>query len=886
MRIRKFAGTLLAAAIAATSASALLAALPAGNAAAEAEPATLTNENAALFLPDSYEQYLALDNPTSVAMSGDYIAIADGNILYIYDRAKNTYSAFSHYSYEHTDNTENISKVQIAEVAGADNDRIFFSDTSTHLYEYETGKTSQEMIVSNVPAQTFIIDNEGKSLFTANAATERNTISIIRYTLADGKLTNASATGQPATLASAISPNLTIENGTLYVAYNNTNLAHFNASSLQKEGERLLSSNGNIPGLQSVCAFNGSIYYTVKGSTDGADGLYRTETAEPLSLGEGKANEGLSALTVYNGSLYCIRGGSVLKLAVNDDGTVSPADYEIAAASSSVNRLSGGADSVRAGDLLVTADKDNDRISVYHFSEEAFTVLPCAGVNCVATDGEMIAAATSEGIFIYESVYESDSRTFVLQETKKIDQANIIGVVCVYDAFYYVTSDFHYGKIAREGENWVSSSKQHSVGTTTPKSISADLFGDIYVADNGGKVYKLDEDDFATDGSLGDSVADIGSDFTSLRAGFDGTLYFLDGSKNLCMNDGTETKTLAAVDGKNFVYTGDKSKQPVSFALGYENDEVYFCFGDFIVKSDAGALGFATLESVSRNALKEARPALQAGADPEQAALADLKAGSVGIRLNLAALLGTGDYSAGYHRFPEARRAVFLADYGDYSVTALYEDHVYTVELFRTADLEAPVPAEREEWTGGTMYLSSDCPLYLFPCIIDAPARGDTLARGARVSVLSVVREGGQEEALGGYDFAYIQYETEARAVCRGYVPLAYLTAADPLGDRLDEYALGYAKPGAVFTGSDGSEVTLTERTLVRLYANEDGSYTACYEEEGVTYTATLSEGQIEWGESDALRIALIVILSVLAVGIVGAYIYLLPRGTKQNKTK
>ena len=55
----------------------------------------LTPENAALVLPESYEQYLPLTSPSSVAMSEDYIAIADGTTLYLYDRAAGVYETYT-----------------------------------------------------------------------------------------------------------------------------------------------------------------------------------------------------------------------------------------------------------------------------------------------------------------------------------------------------------------------------------------------------------------------------------------------------------------------------------------------------------------------------------------------------------------------------------------------------------------------------------------------------------------------------------------------------------------------------------------------------------------------------------------------------------------------
>ena len=51
-----------------------------------------------LFLPGSYEEYLPLEYPTDAAMSEGYIAVADGNTLYLFDREKGAYTAYEHRS--------------------------------------------------------------------------------------------------------------------------------------------------------------------------------------------------------------------------------------------------------------------------------------------------------------------------------------------------------------------------------------------------------------------------------------------------------------------------------------------------------------------------------------------------------------------------------------------------------------------------------------------------------------------------------------------------------------------------------------------------------------------------------------------------------------------
>ena len=68
----------------------------------------------------------------------------------------------------------------------------------------------------------------------------------------------------------------------------------------------------------------------------------------------------------------------------------------------------------------------------------------------------------------------------------------------------------------------------------------------------------------------------------------------------------------------------------------------------------------------------------------------------------------------------------------------------------------------------------------------------------------------------------------------------------------------------------------MTERVQVRLYDNGDGTYTARLFDDPA-YSATVTEDMLNKDNSEVLRIALIVILSVLALVIIGVYIFLLP---------
>ena len=88
-----------------------------------------------------------------------------------------------------------------------------------------------------------------------------------------------------------------------------------------------------------------------------------------------------------------------------------------------------------------------------------------------------------------------------------------------------------------------------------------------------------------------------------------------------------------------------------------------------------------------------------------------------------------------------------------------------------------------------------------------------------------------------------------------------------------------------MFTNAAGEECVITERVQVRLYDNGDGTYTARLSDD-VSYSAVISSDMIDDGNAEVIRIALIVILTVLALVILGVYIFLLPWEKYRKKTK
>lgn len=834
---------------------------------AAAEPAAelpaITAENAELVLPAAYEQYLPLQNPTYMAMSERHIAVADNTDLYIYDEQTERYSP---YGAAALTNGASISKIQIT-----DDERLFFS-AGGRLFEYSFAEGEAEL-VSEVPCSTFLIEG---NVFYAVSMSD-NKVYLSRYSL--DNLTRDGETPIRDTVSSIVSK-LTAADGKLYCVRDNTHIVTYDigAATPAPVGDLqfLDSKVGQIADLQFACAYGGYLYYTVNGSSASyKSGLYRTDFnghAECLI-----EESGFTAINSYRGELYCIRGKSILKLNITENGA-SFSDYEIASSSASENRLSGAVASARARNLLVTADKGNNRVSVYDYKTNAHSVIACKdelghvyAPELVATDGEIIACANGNNVY----VYEKKNGAFALSYASRPNNI-IAGIACVYGKCYFVTKGFGYGVASPDFSQEQVCVRDDVSQEQPPAALANDLYGNLYVARVDGELYRYTEDNFTDKAAapLGEKQEfELPAGFKSFCADFEGNLYCLAGSK--LYRNGRE---FAQIDASSFVYraAGD-SYEPVSFALGFEDNKIVFQFGDFMIQTEA--LDFPSLNKISAEDIYDTLFAEQSGV-PE---LVDIRAGAIAVRTDLAAFRAEEPESfpyASYTRTETDCRGILLAQTEKYSLVALFErNNAFTVNLLPNGSC-TPVADSSEYWTetNAVRYTSNAVHAYYFPCIEGALTDdGYLLSRAQKVTLLGTVNNGDYP----AFPYALVSFQTEAGEK-RGFVPLSYLTEVAPLPP-VGEYKLGYIKAGAQgFLSEAGEALEITERTRAEIAENGDGTYTARITKDGVVYTAhALSADCIENPESDAGRISTIVILSVVAVLIIGAYVYLLPRKGK-----
>jgi len=841
------------------------AALPAlQGAAAEEQPTQIVEigkENTALFLPDGYEQYLPLVAPTDAAFSKHYIAVADGDTLYVYDKAAKRYASYKHSS--------EITKLQFSQ-----DERLFFADrvsiTINELSAESLNRLSAQqaaipgdglVTAHSLPGGTFYIANS--TLYCVAVVSTATTVYSCPLTaLGQENMVEVGVIDQN------ITPNLTYADGTLYCAVNEK-VYFTNTTGKFAEQAFTLTSATNYGKITSVCFFDGYFYYTAsggfteneKGEKVPTDGLYRSSSRIGSSseaadrVAEGKL---FNSLVVYGDSLYCVKGKSVLQTAFKEDGSAYFTGYELCDSSSSVNRLGDGVATARAKDLLVIADKSNLRLSVYDFTERTYSSIPVDYTpSLVATDGEKILSSDEH------SVYEYTREGEFLSE-KAVSQMTITGVACVYGTGYFVTENGGFGMV--DGEETLP--VFHGGGSVG--GLAADVYGNLYVGfESDGTVVKYTESEFMNAESRGTTIDyKLPNGFSNLSSDFEGNLY--------CLSDGVlyrNGEKFATLNSEGCVFR--KTEAPLrAYALGFEDNTVYFLYDNFILATNA--LRFPTLSTIPTEGIENTLYAVQG-----EPCFVNISKGAVGFKTDLGELKPQTKSGEGvsfpfesYFRSEESTKGILLSETSEYKLVALFgKDRKYTANLFKSEFCEEVDRAEFWKDGEGTLYLTSEVSTCFFPCMMNA-LRGDRLERATEVSLVGTVAAGDTSE----YAYALIEY-TVGKNVQMGYVPLSYLTKVTPKPEN-ETFYVGYLKAngdGLILTSEDGEKVTLTERTRAELAETIEG-YRARVVVDGKAYFADVTKDDVEIPVSDALRISLIVILCIVAVIIVGVYVVFYPR--------
>lgn len=689
---------------------------------------TLPARETELVAPTSYEQYLSLASPSDAAVTDDYTAIADGNVIYVYDRAENEYFEYAH--------GEQVTKLQFA----AD-ETLYFLDSVMQLHSLDPETLQATRL--NFSCNTFAID--GDDLY---------------FTAISGDVAKISRTSlsEPDVYASPLvdklmsKPAIAVWNGELYYTNAGTYLHKVNVDAPVTSDpigyfSDQLSSLTVCENVLACATVEGEFFTYALPHID-ADTLLFSET------------DGYSTLCSYGSCVYAIRKdgekGSVRQYSVTDNAFT---DYEICAESRSVNRLNGATEVCLAGDKLYIADDKNDRISVYDTKTQSFETPVPSSVTAeyLAADEETVLAASAELAVVYDGESVCPFGDF---------SGDIVGAANVYGKYYLITDSNHCYALEKNGTAWTKRETAKPSRYTT--HLASDIYGRLYVA-YGNDVIRYTEAEFLSEKAEGTKVfSDLPERTTKLLVDYAGALYALQGDLIYRLNaNGNESFDLS----EPLVYTDETSV--ASFAFGVEENATYVLYEQsYLVKTSA--LGLPTVKTIAVNGADKTVFA-ETSAD---FTVVQTKPNSVVVSFDIEKLEGAEYFPyLSYERLAEPVTALMLGETEQYALLAIYdgETQAYSTCLIPNSEEYLTRLSTAEYRTDyaqkQTAYLSNAVYLYKFPYLTEL-LTVSRLERGAQIELL------GEIDKLDN-PYYQIAYKDENGVTQTGYIPKAYVNLFD-----------------------------------------------------------------------------------------------------------
>lgn len=851
-----------------------------------------------LLMPETYEQYLELENPSDFAVNDNYIAVADkpasGNArIYIYDRSD---PDAGYRVYEH-DTDATLSSLQLYE-NGGETHLYFVASGTIHIYHFDLGTESGTYTADDteVSGSSFLI--YGNYLYYSTVTS--GNITIMRRSMSGFSVNDdvQTITGIN-TAGSGITPYFSHNENKLYFSVNSV-IYSVAINELQATQE-LWSIDSSIKSFAIVG--NNVFYSTTADSTP----LYVLDGGTSVAVTRGGERVlNVPSMRLIGDTLYMICGNNVQTL--NPAGRTFN-DYEIGKYSVSDIRLGGSAAFSAYGGRLAIADPANRRVSIYNSQTDSYTYLRnldyVPGAVCAGKDSFLVADNDANMLHIYS--YDDFTHSSALSLG-----CDVLDGAYSFGCFYLLTNNAAgHGAIVEKSETGYTF-------TTAPLSgsysqIAADLFGRLYLM-SGGAVYPMSEENFRS-GTEGESLYSFGSGAIDLAVDYAGTLCSVTPEAVITYKDGTRTDYFAQTALSSLIYSAG-TPLPQSFVFDVITGDCYLLGDGFIAK--VSGLNAASLHNLSAEGVYDdlftAAPAADSAAS---GMLITAPAGTVAVSLDTDSLKDSGRTTLNcgdYRRLESACTGVVLSQCG-YGTIVLFHTgdettspirHDYEICLLLNTD--DGMLASGYFLTKGDGYnytgpatVSNNVGVYRFPAMrigttADEGNTGNTyetfglitkLERGQQVTLLGYLPD--QSGALDS-DYYFVSYTDTQGQTAYGYIPAAYiLTDGGGTNGATEQISYRQLKRGesvTLYLGGDSanSSITLSNREQLKVY---DGKY----DSEGriyVEYIIYLTNGdkQIYGGYIDENQlyqatpavIAVLVVVCVVAIAVILSVCYLIFR--------
>ena len=708
-----------------------------------AQESTSTASNVQLLLPTSYEQYLDLTAPTDVAVCEDYTAIADGNVIYVYDKTDGVYREYVHEVNANDPSKNNVTKLQFDSTGD-----LYFLD-ATYLYVLKPATlelptpTVQD---TKFPCTSFYLHKN--MLYFTDVKPSHTQLSQLDV------LTNGIDVNKSETLINSLKgkPTITVYQNELYYTEDNT-ISKYSFDTNTTAPVAWLPQSQVLTSVQIVddvlcCTDNAQSFYAYN-----LLDIMGSHTAEPLVKTQGN----FSALSVFEGGVYAVDGNIIRRFSVAD---LAFTGYEISNKSASANRISAVTDSYLAGNLLMLADVGNHRISFCDTQTGEFLtpIQNTLTVSYLVSDGNTVLAANADKAILYSM--QTETYGAVLAEFDDFI-GNIVGAASVYGKYYLALDNYcHYLLEADETGKWHCTETKR-VATRQPSLLTADVYGNLYVA-SGSKIHRYTEEQFLSVDQDGEEVyGNLPQAATKIMVDYAGSLYAL--IENKLYKLGEEN---AYALNQPLVYVDTATL--TSFAFGIERNETYLVYQE----NYAAKTTLLNLPTVKTIAVGETGNDIFAKESATFSVVKTLPDALV-VYFDIHTLQGAEVFPyVNYERRAQPFTALKIGETQTHNALALFNEttHEYqTCLVLKTQCQELPAEEYRADYeTEKFGYLSNAVSLYKFP-YLNSALTASRLSAGTQVILL------GEIDKLD-HPYYHVAFIDENGARQTGFIPKAYVT--------------------------------------------------------------------------------------------------------------
>ena len=691
---------------------------------ASADSSTLSD---ALILPERYEEYLPLKAPTDVAVTENYTAISDGNLIYVYDRKADAYGVYTHAENGNA-TMDAVKKLQFGE-----DGNLYFVDNSSgaNFYALDTKNLALKQKFDKIACGTFALSGEN-----------------VYFTNSQGQLCHAVVTDETANPIPLMDehelrkPTLAFWNNELYFTDNGAIQILYKINPASSERPTPVATPETRIEYMSVSA--GVLSYT---TSSGDFYAYSLNDVTETGLLYHDNEDTHTSLSSFGEKTYVVSEDKIKCFSTFEKAFTG---YEICSSSDSFNRLNGATDVAMIDDTLWIADSGNSRVSAYDTKAKEITSnfdvsLPPL---LIAGDGETVLTATASTATVYSVLGEE---LFSASAFK----GNVIGVTGVYGKYYLSTSDNYFYTIEKEETGWTET-EIRKTSTRYPDLLTSDIYGNLYIK-SGTYLYSFTESEFIIPDSEGVEICDNLPAFAEkIHVDFDKNVYALQDS--VVYKNGEEISFNAPL-----VY--GTTVRVTAFAFGVEENETYLlCDGNYLIQSQR--LDLPTVKTISVNGADEKVFANESA----EISVVETKENALLIAFDLSSLSGETYFPyITYMRATTSYRALKIGEAGAYALVAIFDstDKSYDTYILLN-DSCSVLPTESysviySEEERKTAYITNETTLYKFPYLTSLLTVRN-LPRNGKVTLLGEIND--LDQAY--YYIAYGEYT--------GYVPKSFVS--------------------------------------------------------------------------------------------------------------